>query len=111
MALLPALRLRRFVQPVNDLVTAFPAQDGFCLRPVVHQGHDLALARPPYKAHLSAILHRRHCVSAFSSIHQTASNRPLSPNSGSLSYPVGGVLPPSDLCFPHLFDSLALCQV
>ena len=35
------------VQPVNYLVTAFPAQNGFCIRPVAHQGHDLALTRPP----------------------------------------------------------------
>jgi hypothetical protein len=30
------------VQPANDVVTAFPAQNGFCIRPVVHQGHALA---------------------------------------------------------------------
>jgi hypothetical protein len=35
------------VQPVNYSVTAFPAQNGFCIRPVAHQGHDLALTRPP----------------------------------------------------------------
>ena len=35
------------VQPGNYSVTAFPAQKGFCVRPVAHRGHDLALARPP----------------------------------------------------------------
>ena len=35
------------VQPGDYSVTAFPAQNGFFTPPVVHQEHDLALARPP----------------------------------------------------------------
>ena len=37
------------VQPVNYLVIALPAQNGFCIRPGAHQRHGLAGLGPRYR--------------------------------------------------------------
>ncbi|MCS3679001.1 hypothetical protein GGP72_002798 [Salinibacter ruber] len=46
-AALPALRLRGSRAAQGLLGHCVPAQNGFCTRPVAHQRHDLASARPP----------------------------------------------------------------
>ncbi len=51
------------VQPRHYSVTAFPAQNGFCTRPVAHQRHDLACARPPLQGSFG-LMHVARCVSA-----------------------------------------------
>ena len=69
----PACDFVDLVQPGNYLVTAFPAQNGFCTRPVAHQGHDLAGLGPRYRARLSAVRARRPLCLDIGSIHQTGS--------------------------------------
>jgi hypothetical protein len=46
-------------------------QKGFCVRPVAHQGHDLAGLGPRYRARLSAVRARRPLCLDIGSIHQT----------------------------------------
>jgi len=78
-------------QPGDYAVTVFPAQNAFCTPPVVHQRHDLALARPPLQGSFERLFvasptvftrrarqHRKGMIFGprfarvgFSSIHQT----------------------------------------
>ena len=62
------------VQPGDYSVTAFPAQNVFCTRPVAHQGHDLAGLGPRYRARLGPVRARRPLCLGEISIRQTASN-------------------------------------
>ncbi len=58
-AALPALRLRGSRAAQGLLGHCVPAQNGFCTRPVAHQRHDLASARPP----LQGSFEPRSCTS------------------------------------------------
>ena len=62
----PACDFVDLVQSGNYLVALLPAQNGFYTHPVAHQGHNLALARPP----LQGSFERRSCTSATVSRHR-----------------------------------------
>ena len=61
--------------PGEYSVTAFPAQNEFYTRPVTHEGHDLARARPPLQGSFG---HLFAASTTVSQLHINPPNRPYS---------------------------------